>query len=87
VAYSPRIPVQAEVVEAVRERAARSPRAGKGRGGKPKPRKTSATIRTPDGFKVTVEHRRGVDDEAIRAALLAVLAHLDARNQGRGEAA
>ena len=42
---------------------------GKGRGGKAGPRKTSAMIRTPGGARVTVEHRRGVDDAVMLAAL------------------
>jgi ParB family chromosome partitioning protein len=62
----------------------RTPRAG--RGGKTKPRKTSATIRTPAG-KVTVENHRGVDDATFRLALLDALAQLDDRAEGRGEAA
>lgn len=54
-----------DVVEAVR---ARSSKAGKGRGGKAKPRPTSVTIRTRYG-KVMVENHRGVDDSIILAAL------------------
>lgn len=78
---------RAEVVEAVRRRAGSSPRAGKGRGGKAKPRKTSATIRTSGGFKITVEHRRGIDDEAIREALAEAVAQMGGQGESRGEAA
>ena len=67
---------RSEVVEAVRRA---TPSRAKGRGGKAGPRKTAATIRTPGGFKVTVEHRRGLDDDAIRAALVEALAQLDRR--------
>lgn len=77
---------RAEVVEAVRERSPRSSRAGKGRAGKPKARKTSATIRTAAG-KLTLENRRGVDDETFLAALAEAAAQIQARREGRGEAA
>lgn len=59
---------QAETI--VREKTTRP---SKGRGGKARPRKTSATLRTASGFKVTVEHRRGIDTASIRAALLEAL--------------
>lgn len=78
---------RAEVVEAVRERAARSTGAGKGRGAKSKSRRTSATIRTASGMRITFEHRRGVDDATIRAALSEALAVLDGRAEAQGEAA
>jgi ParB family chromosome partitioning protein len=77
---------RAEVVAAVRERATKSARTSKGNGAKPKPRRTSATIRTTAG-KVTVENRKGVDDATIRAAMIEVMAQLDGRAEGRGEAA
>lgn len=77
---------RAEVVEAVREQATRSPRSGKGRGAKAKPRKTTATIRTAAG-KVTVENRRGVDDETLEAALVEALGTIRARGAGHSEAA
>jgi ParB family chromosome partitioning protein len=77
---------RAEVTEAVRERSSRSARTSKGRGAKPKPRRTSATIRTAAG-KLTLENRRGVDDETFRAALVEALDLIDARGEGRGEAA
>jgi hypothetical protein len=35
-------------------------------------------LRTPDGCKVTVEHRRGVDPEMVRVALAAALNLIDA---------
>jgi ParB family chromosome partitioning protein len=65
----------------------RAPRPGRGRGGKSKAGKTSATIRTPEGYKVTVEHRRGLDDELIRAALVSALARIDERVPARETAA
>jgi ParB family transcriptional regulator, chromosome partitioning protein len=75
----------------IRERAVvtRKATSAKGRGaGKAKARKvTSRTLRTSAGFRVTVEHRRGVDDQGIRAALVDALGQLDAAGQGRGEAA
>jgi ParB family chromosome partitioning protein len=58
----------------------------KGRGGKVAPRKTSATIRTAAG-KLTLENRKGVDDEAFLAAMLEGVEMLKARRSGRTEAA
>jgi ParB family chromosome partitioning protein len=75
---------RAEVVKAVRETSARS---GKGRGAKPKPRKTTATLRSSNGAKVTIEHRRGVDDALIASVLKELLEQIEARGQSRGEAA
>jgi ParB family chromosome partitioning protein len=75
---------RAEVVEAVRRS---RPSSSKGRGGKAKPRKTSATIRAGNGAKVTVEHRRGVDDAVMVAALADILAQLEGRAVGRDQAA
>lgn len=57
---------RSEVVKAVREKATRP---SEGRGGKAKPRKTSATIRAANGTRITLENRRGIDDVAIVAAL------------------
>ena len=75
---------RAEVVEAVKRA-----KPSKGRGGKAKakPRKTSATIKTHDGYKVTVEHRKGVDDESLVAALETALDVARSRLHGRSEAA
>ena len=73
-----------EAVKLVEETAARAPKPkiGKGRApakSKEKPRPTAATIRTPGGAKVTVEHRKGLDDEATRAYLLEALEVVRAR--------
>lgn len=76
-----------EVVEAVRREAGRPVGQGTGRGAKARPRKTSTSFRTAAGFKVTVEHRRGLDDEAVHAALLDAAAMVKARRESRGEAA
>jgi ParB family chromosome partitioning protein len=80
---------RAEVVEAVRERGAKGTRSSKSRGAKPKPRKTSATIRTAGGAKVTIEHRRGVDEEVILLALREAMTQVEAHSEAReaGEAA
>lgn len=43
-----------------------------------KPKRTAETFRTSAG-KVTVESRRGVDAQVVRAALAEVMAQLDAR--------
>ena len=73
---------RAEVVEAVRRRPGRP---SKGRGAKPRrPRPPSGR---PRGCKVTVEHRKGVDDPAFRAALAEAMAHLDGKAEGRGSEA
>lgn len=50
-------------------------------------RTTGRTLKTSAGYKVTVEHRRGVDDAGIRAAMLDALGQFDSAGQGRGEAA
>lgn len=60
---------------------------GKGRGGKAKPRKTTTTIRTDNGMKITMEHRKGITDALVLAALLDALAQIDSRTQGKVEAA
>jgi ParB family transcriptional regulator, chromosome partitioning protein len=71
-----------EAAAAVRESArGRS----KGRGASKARKATSRTLRTEDGYKVTVEHRRGVDDAGVIRALELVLGRL--RGEGRGEAA
>jgi ParB family chromosome partitioning protein len=59
----------------------------KGRGAKARARKvTSRTLRTSAG-KVTVENRRGLDDEVTLAALQEAVAQLMEARRGRGEAA
>jgi ParB family transcriptional regulator, chromosome partitioning protein len=79
---------RAEVVQAVRETAAKtSADRRKSRGGKPAPRKTSATVRTATGGKVTFEHRRGVDDSVMLAALLEAVEVLRGRLGGMVDAA
>jgi ParB family chromosome partitioning protein len=65
----------------------RSARSVKGRGAKPKPRKTTATLRSSNGAKVTIEHRRGVDDALIASVLKELLEQIEARGESRGEAA
>lgn len=76
------------VAEVRRIKAARAGGKAKGRGAKAGPRKvTSRTLRTSAGCKVTVEHRRGVDDAMILAAMREVVAQIEAAQQGRGEAA
>ena len=74
---------RSEVVAAVRERSATP----KSRGAKAKPRKTAATMRTAGGFKVTVEHRKGVDEQGIESALAEILDTIRSKREGRGEAA
>jgi ParB family chromosome partitioning protein len=60
----------------------------KGRGAKGKPPKvTRRPLRTAAGYRISVEHRRGVDDEGLRAALAEALGQLDAPAEGRAEAA
>jgi ParB family chromosome partitioning protein len=65
----------------------KSSKPGKGRGGKTKPRRTSATIRTNGGTKITFENRRGVDDAVILAALDEATAAVRGRLERRDEAA
>jgi ParB family chromosome partitioning protein len=80
---------RAEATEAIRARAKAAAGPRKGRGAKQAPRRTSATIRTASGFKITIEHRKGLDDARIRAGLAEALAQLDREGQadGRAEAA
>jgi ParB family chromosome partitioning protein len=80
---------RAEVIEKVREVNERPAKGGaKGRGTKAKARKvTSRTIKATTGYRVTVECRRGVDDDGIRATLAEVLAQLDTVGEDTGEAA
>jgi ParB family transcriptional regulator, chromosome partitioning protein len=58
----------------------------KSRGGKASPRKTEASVRTSAG-RVTVENRKGVDDEVMLAAMLEGVEMIRARRSGRTEAA
>jgi ParB family chromosome partitioning protein len=75
-----------EAVEEVRQvapRVAGGKAKGKGKGRKV----TTRTIRTAIGVKVTLERAKGLDADAIRAALAEVLARLDAEGEGRGDQA
>jgi ParB family chromosome partitioning protein len=69
-----------EAMEAVRVAAKRAPSSlGKGRGaGRGKKVPTSRTFKAA-GCKVTVEHRKGVDDEVLAAALREILDQVEAR--------
>jgi ParB family chromosome partitioning protein len=59
-----------------------SPRKGRGMGkGKPK-KLTAVSLRTPDGVKVTLECRRGLDDALVVAALRDALGQAEARLAG-----
>jgi ParB family transcriptional regulator, chromosome partitioning protein len=79
---------RAEAIEAVREVSGPIRVRSKGRGAKAKPRKvTSRTLRTSAGCKVTVEHRRGVDDAMLLAALREAVVEAEVEAKGRGEAA
>ena len=48
---------------------------------------TSRTLKTSAGYRVTVEHRRGVEDAGLLAALEAAADQVRAAQEGRGEAA
>jgi hypothetical protein len=81
---------RAEAIEAVREASGRSVRSAgvKGRGAKAKARKvTSRTLRTSAGYRITAEHRRGVEPETLAVALREALSQVEAELRGRGEAA
>jgi ParB family chromosome partitioning protein len=78
---------RAEAIEAVKEAAGRSAKGGKPKGRGARAHKvTSRTFRTA-GYKVTAENRRGVELEALAAALRDVLGQVEAEQRGRGEAA
>ena len=71
---------RAETVRAVRNVVNRSPKvaSGKGRGGA-KPRKvTERVIRTEAGVRVTLECKKGLDREAVLAALREATAQVEA---------
>jgi ParB family chromosome partitioning protein len=74
-----------DVAAAVR-RPAGSKAGLKGRGGAKARKATSRTLRTSAGCKVTVENRRGVDDEMIVAALEEILSRIRGELEGRREA-
>ena len=78
---------RAEVVEEVRRASARTGKTPKGRGASAKAKKTSTSFRTSSGFKITVEHRRGVDEPAILGALSELLAQLNNRTTPDSSAA
>ena len=69
-----------ETMEAVRVAAKRTPSTlGKGRGaGRSRKVPTSRTLKAA-GCKITVEHRKGVDDELLAAALREALDQIEAR--------
>ena len=48
---------------------------------------TARTLRAADGYRVTVENRRGVNDAGIRVALREILDQVEAGLRGQGEAA
>jgi ParB family chromosome partitioning protein len=79
-----------ETVEVVRQvKASKPPKVSKGRGvGKVKAKlPTARTLRTPAGFKVTVEHRKGFDPAGLIAALEEALAKARAEQEGETAAA
>ena len=61
-------------------------RVGKGRGGKPR-RVMERSFRTAAGPKVTIEHRRGLDDDVMLAAFQEVVDQLRGRRAEGSEAA
>lgn len=71
-----------ETIEAVRSVARKTPSSvGKGRGGgRPRKVQTSRTLKAA-GCKITVEHRRGVDDDLLATALREALEQLEAQRQ------
>jgi ParB family chromosome partitioning protein len=77
---------KATAAEVARRKSTRSASKGRAGGSRPKPRRTSVTIRTAAG-KLTLESRRGVDDETLAAALSEALASVRARLGDRADAA
>ncbi len=78
---------RSEVAETVRAHTPRSSaKNGKGRASKPK-LKTSVILRTALGSKITIENRKGLDDQAIHAALTDAINQIAARLAGHSEAA
>lgn len=65
-----------------RVKARKSARKPQGRGGKPNSLPTSRTVKTPGGFKLTIEHKRGFDEAAMVTALRDALAQIEARLAG-----
>ena len=79
---------RAEVIEAARAIQGRAgPGKAKGRGAAQGRQVTRRTLRTPAGYKVTVEHRRGVDPDGLIAALREALGQAEAEHRGREGAA
>jgi ParB family transcriptional regulator, chromosome partitioning protein len=80
---------RAETINAVRQAAAKLKVATKGKGATKARKVTSRTIRTSTGCKVTIEHRRGVDDDMILAAVEEIARQIQAArgDQGREGAA
>lgn len=76
---------KATAAEVARRKATSKP--GRGRGGMAKPRKvTSRTFRTSAG-KATIENRKGVDDDVVRAVIAEILAQLDSQDDAKSDAA
>ena len=80
---------RAETINAVRQAAAKLKVGTKGKGATKARKVTSRTIRTSTGCKVTIEHRRGVDDDMILAAVEEIARQIQAArgDQGREGAA
>lgn len=74
---------RSEAIEAVRAARPQSARS-KGRGGH---KVNVRTLRSSTGHKITIEHRRGVDDAGIIAAFRQIADQLEAKQRGTGEAA
>ena len=72
---------RAETIEAVRAAAKRTPaKPGKGASWPTRKAPTSRTLKAA-GCKITVEHRKGVDDDLLAAALREALDQVEARRQ------
>jgi ParB family chromosome partitioning protein len=72
---------RSEAIDAVNAAKQTSVKSGKGRGaGRTRKPPTSRTLRAA-GCKITVEHRKGVDDELLAAALREALARCEANRQ------
>ena len=73
---------RSETIEAVRAAAKRTPaKPGKGRGvSRTRKVPTSRTLKAA-GCRITVEHRKGVDDDLLAAALREALDQVEAHRQ------
>jgi ParB family chromosome partitioning protein len=73
---------RAEAIEAVRAAAGRTPaKPGKGREGSGSRKVTTSRTLKAAGCRITVEHRKGVDDDLLAAALREALDQVEARRQ------